>query len=133
MLADAHNLLAGAAYDDDTLKVIRQALRGMDGDHHERGSNPIREDSEIRLAHAVLSYAKTHGRDAGKLRDAALAAILPTLTIQTERAFQKKCPTKGWAWLSLVNQPSIGRRRPTSFACGAGRASGSKTTGRPSD
>jgi hypothetical protein len=81
MLADAHNLLIGAAYDDDTLKVIPASLRrGWMVITMSAGSNPIPEDSEIRLAHAVLSYAKTHGRDAGKLRDAALAAILPTLT-----------------------------------------------------
>jgi hypothetical protein len=81
---DADKLRAAAPYDASTLKVIRLAFdEAWMVVTLSAGSNPMPDDCQMHLAHAVLAHAKAHGHNPDRLREAALAPILPKI----KRAF----------------------------------------------
>jgi hypothetical protein len=73
----ARNLIYGAVYGPDAIKVIAEAFESAWGDIASRydGAEEIVERVRLRLAHAVLAVADENSRDVGELKQKALQVM----------------------------------------------------------
>jgi hypothetical protein len=89
----AHQLIAGASYGPETLKVIGQTFDGAWAEIAHQFHSPLEiEAARLRLANAILAVAEQDSRDPEELKNLALQAM--TLTYRRLRSASQPVSTE---------------------------------------